>query len=74
MLLMLQIVATMQMFIEPFILTNGGAGVDNTTISVVNLIYQYAFALSGARTQQRLGARRRAHAGARRRSPACTCG
>jgi multiple sugar transport system permease protein len=46
MLLALQIVATMQMFVEAFILTNGGSG--TTTISVVNLIYQYAFALSGA--------------------------
>jgi multiple sugar transport system permease protein len=48
MLLMLQVVATMQMFVEAFILTNGGAGVNNNTLSVVNLIYQYAFALSGA--------------------------
>ena len=46
MLLALQIVATMQMFVEAFILTNGGSG--TTTISAVNLIYQYAFALSGA--------------------------
>jgi multiple sugar transport system permease protein len=46
MLLALQIVATMQMFVEAFVLTNGGSG--PTTISVVNLIYQYAFALSGA--------------------------
>jgi multiple sugar transport system permease protein len=45
-LLALQVVATMQMFVEAFILTNGGSGA--TTISVVNLIYQYAFALSGA--------------------------
>jgi multiple sugar transport system permease protein len=48
MLLMLQVVATMQMFTEAFILTNGGAGVNNNTLSVVNLIYQYAFAMSGA--------------------------
>ena len=48
MLLLLQIVATMQMFVEAFILTNGGAGVNDNTISVVNLIYTYAFALSGA--------------------------
>ena len=48
MLLMLQIVATMQMFVEAFILTNGGAGVNDNTVSVVNLIYQYAFAISGA--------------------------
>ena len=47
MLLMLQIVATMQLFIEPFIL-NGGQGVNNNTESVVYLIYQYAFALSGS--------------------------
>jgi multiple sugar transport system permease protein len=46
MLLALQIVATMQMFVEAFVLTNGGSGA--TTISVVNLIYQYAFALSGS--------------------------
>jgi multiple sugar transport system permease protein len=48
MLLMLQVVATMQMFIESFVLTNGGGGVDNNTQSVVMLIYQYAFAMSGA--------------------------
>ena len=48
MLLMLQIVATMQMFVESFVLTNGGGGVGNNTLSVVMLIYQYAFALSGA--------------------------
>jgi len=47
-LLMLQVVATMQMFIESFVLTNGGGGVDNNTLSVVMLIYQYAFAMSGA--------------------------
>jgi multiple sugar transport system permease protein len=46
MLLALQVVATMQMFVEAFILTNGGSG--TTVSSVVNLIYQYAFALSGA--------------------------
>jgi multiple sugar transport system permease protein len=47
-LLMLQVVATMQMFIESFVLTNGGGGVGNNTLSVVMLIYQYAFAMSGA--------------------------
>ncbi len=47
-LLMLQVVATMQMFIESFVLTNGGGGVGDNTQSVVMLIYQYAFALSGA--------------------------
>ena len=47
-LLLLQVVATMQMFIESFVLTNGGGGVGDNTQSVVMLIYQYAFALSGA--------------------------
>ncbi len=47
-LLMLQVVATMQMFIESFVLTNGGGGVGENTQSVVMLIYQYAFAMSGA--------------------------
>ena len=46
-LLMLQIVATMQMFIEAFILT-GGPGVNNNTLSVVDLIYTYAFSMSGS--------------------------
>jgi len=46
-LLMLQIVATMQMFIEAFILT-GGPGVNNNTLSVVDLIYIYAFSMSGS--------------------------
>ena len=47
-LLMLQVVATMQMFIESFVLTNGGGGVGDNAQSVVMLIYQYAFAMSGA--------------------------
>ncbi len=47
-LLMLQVVATMQMFIESWVLTNGGGGVNDNAQSVVMLIYQYAFALSGA--------------------------
>jgi multiple sugar transport system permease protein len=47
MLLLLQIVATMQMFIEAFILT-GGPGVNNNTLSVVDLIYIYAFSMSGS--------------------------
>jgi multiple sugar transport system permease protein len=48
MLLMLQVVATMQMFVESFVLTNGGGGVGDNSLSVVMLIYQYAFAMSGA--------------------------
>jgi multiple sugar transport system permease protein len=47
MLLLLQIVATMQMFVEAFIL-NGGQGANDNTESVVYLIYQYAFAMSSA--------------------------
>src|ERR1700749_2583510 len=47
-LLMLQVVATMQMFIESFVLTNGGGGVGGNVQPVVMLIYQYAFAMSGA--------------------------
>ena len=48
MLLMLQVVATTQMFIESYVLTNGGGGVGDNVQSVVMLIYQYAFASSGA--------------------------
>jgi multiple sugar transport system permease protein len=48
MLGMLQVVATMQMFIESFVLTNGGGGVNDNVQSVVMLIYQYAFAMSGS--------------------------
>jgi multiple sugar transport system permease protein len=40
-LLMLQIVATMQVFLEPFILTGGGP--EEKTTTVVYLIYEYAF-------------------------------
>ncbi|HKT00537.1 MAG TPA: sugar ABC transporter permease, partial [Rugosimonospora sp.] len=39
---LLQIVATMQLFIEPLILA-GGAGVEDSTTSVVYLMYQHAF-------------------------------
>ncbi|MEZ0096283.1 carbohydrate ABC transporter permease [Streptacidiphilus sp. EB129] len=39
MMLLLQIVGTMQVFLEPFIITGSGNG----TTSVVYLIYQYAF-------------------------------
>src|ERR1700749_4885121 len=68
-LLMLQVVATMQMFIESYVLTNGGGGVGDNVQSVVMLIYQYAFALSGAsnyNSASPLGTRRGSHAGARR--------
>ncbi|MEV6984702.1 sugar ABC transporter permease [Sphaerisporangium sp. NPDC051017] len=40
-MLLLQIVATMQVFIEPFLLTGGGP--ENATVTVAYLMYQYAF-------------------------------
>jgi multiple sugar transport system permease protein len=36
------------MFVESFVLTNDGGGVGDNVQSVVMLIYQYAFASSGA--------------------------
>ncbi|MBB5080044.1 carbohydrate ABC transporter permease [Nonomuraea endophytica] len=44
-MLMLQIVATMQVFIEPFMLTLGGP--ENATLTVAYLMYQYAFVYGG---------------------------
>jgi len=41
MLLLLQIVATMQVFTEPFVMTGGGP--EDATITVLYLIYKYAF-------------------------------
>jgi multiple sugar transport system permease protein len=41
-MLLMQIIATMQVFTEPFLLT-GGAGPEGSTLTVVYLIYQYAF-------------------------------
>ncbi|WP_052432619.1 carbohydrate ABC transporter permease [Streptacidiphilus carbonis] len=55
MLLMLQIVATMQVFVEPFVLTNGGQGVDNSTTTIVYLVYQYAFNFSNYGAASALG-------------------
>jgi multiple sugar transport system permease protein len=55
MMLMLQIVATMQVFVEPFVLTNGGQGVNNSTTTVVYLIYQYAFNFSNYGAASALG-------------------
>ncbi|GAA2272831.1 sugar ABC transporter permease [Nonomuraea roseoviolacea subsp. roseoviolacea] len=40
-MLMLQIVATMQVFIEPYMLTGGGP--ENATVTVAYLMYQFAF-------------------------------
>jgi multiple sugar transport system permease protein len=55
MMLMLQMVATMQVFVEPFILTNGGQGVDNSTTTIVYLVYQYAFNFSNYGAASALG-------------------
>ncbi len=41
-MLLMQIIATMQVFTEPYLLT-GGAGPEGSTTTVVYLIYQYAF-------------------------------
>ncbi|PVC93845.1 sugar ABC transporter permease [Streptomyces sp. CS147] len=41
-MLLMQIISTMQVFVEPFLLT-GGAGPEGSTTTVVYLIYQYAF-------------------------------
>ncbi|MFF9453377.1 carbohydrate ABC transporter permease [Streptomyces flaveolus] len=41
-MLLMQIISTMQVFVEPFLLT-GGAGPEGSTTTVVQLIYQYAF-------------------------------
>lgn len=41
-MLLMQIIATMQVFTEPFLLA-GGAGPEGSTTTVVYLIYQYAF-------------------------------
>src|SRR5215469_4253068 len=48
MLAMLQVVATMQMFIEGFVLTGSNGGVNNNVQSVVMLIYNDAFGMSSA--------------------------
>ncbi|MDF3287911.1 carbohydrate ABC transporter permease [Streptomyces silvisoli] len=41
-MLLMQVIATMQVFTEPYLLT-GGAGPQGSTTTVVYLIYQYAF-------------------------------
>ncbi len=40
-MLVLQIIATMQVFIEPFTITSGGP--QNATLTILLLIYNYAF-------------------------------
>jgi multiple sugar transport system permease protein len=41
MLMLLQIIATMQVFTEPFVITGGGP--EDETVTVLYLIYKYAF-------------------------------
>jgi multiple sugar transport system permease protein len=40
-MLLMQVIATMQVFVEPYMLTGGGPG--NSTVTVVLLVYKYAF-------------------------------
>lgn len=44
--LILQLIGTFQVFVEPFLLTSGGPA--NATITVLLLIYRYAFGTGGA--------------------------
>ncbi|MFF7586397.1 carbohydrate ABC transporter permease [Kitasatospora purpeofusca] len=53
-LLLLQIVATMQVFVEPYLLT-GGNGPEGSTTTVVHLIYQYAFNFNNYGSASALG-------------------
>jgi multiple sugar transport system permease protein len=52
-MLMLQIVATMQMFVEAFVLTGGGP--EDSTTTIVYLIYNYAFNFDKFNTAAALG-------------------
>ena len=70
-MLLLQIVATMQVFTEPYLLT-GGAGPEGSTTTVVYLIYQYAFNFNNYGAAAALGLR--AARWCWPSSPACTCG
>ena len=64
MLLLLQIVATMQMFVEAFILTNGGAGVEQQhAVRGQPHLPVRVRAERGQQLRQRIGARRGPHAG-----------
>jgi multiple sugar transport system permease protein len=53
-MLLMQIIATMQVFTEPFLLT-GGAGPEGATTTVVLLIYQYAFSFNNYGSAAALG-------------------
>ena len=50
-MLMLQIISTMQVFLEPYVITRGS----NNTISVVYQIYQYAFSFNNYGNASALG-------------------
>ncbi len=52
-MLILQIIGTMQVFTEPFVMTGGGP--NNATLTVMLLIYQYAFAYSNFGAATALG-------------------
>ncbi|GAA1998692.1 sugar ABC transporter permease [Catenulispora subtropica] len=52
-MLMLQIVATMQVFTEPFVLTGGGP--EGSTTTIVYLLYNYAFTYNKFNTAAALG-------------------
>jgi len=52
-LLMLQIVATMQMFTESFVATGGGP--ESSTVTIVYLAYNYAFQFGDFNTAEALG-------------------
>jgi multiple sugar transport system permease protein len=43
-ILILQLLGTLQVFLEPFLMTNGGPGDPPRTMTVLLLIYRYAFA------------------------------
>ncbi|CAM5281357.1 carbohydrate ABC transporter permease [Streptomyces tanashiensis] len=53
-MLLMQVIATMQVFVEPFLLT-GGAGPEGSTTTVVYLIYQYAFSFNNYGAAAALG-------------------
>ncbi len=46
-MLILQVIATAQVFLEPYLFTNGGP--NNSTLTVLLLIYRYAFGTLGAK-------------------------
>jgi multiple sugar transport system permease protein len=53
-MLLLQVIATMQVFTEPYLLT-GGNGPEDSTMTVVYLMYQYAFHFNNLGSAAALG-------------------